>query len=252
VLQVGILIFIALALEGCDPQRNALWRSKDIPRIDGYLGIVNLRVPQHFTPYWRTKRDYWKKTSFTDPDTKKPDFNSCMNPHVQGLETCSGKGSCLPWDPEDLSNPVFFCKCNPGFAGPECSHKRKSQAWAWFLSVAAGYTGADMFYLEWPYFGTWKAMFSIGAAVVWYANPKIGVPLFFSWWLWDIVKIGAGRIYSHDYRVAPDLPRWAFAVFSFLFMSILGYFASVIAIYHVVLDKRRKIDNAINMGAKIL
>jgi len=247
---VLILLFIAMALEGCEP--NALWRSKDVPRIDGYLGIVNVRVPSHSQAFWRGKRDYWSKSAYRDPETKKMDFNSCMNPNINGLNSCSGHGACMPWDPEDLANPVFFCKCNDHYAGPECAFKRKSQAWAWTLSLFAGPTGADMFYLGWPYYGTWKMMYSVCAAGLTFANTKIGLPFFFAWWLWDVVRIGSAPVYAHDYRVAPDLPRWAFACFSFLFMSILGYFASVVAIYYVVTDKRRKIDEAIIWGAKVL
>jgi hypothetical protein len=239
-------------LEGCDPYVNSWSRSKDIPRIDGYLGIVNIRVPEHHQPFWREKRSYWEKGSYRDPVTKLMDFDSCMNPAVNGLEVCSGRGSCMPWDPEDLANPIFFCKCNKGYAGPECAFKRKSQAWAWALSLFIGPTGADMFYLEWPYYGTWKLMYSLGAGCLAYASPKFGIPALFAWWLWDIVKIGSAPVYSHDYRVAPDLPRWAFACFSFLFMSILGYFASVVAIYYTVTEKRRKIDEAVMFGAKVL
>lgn len=249
-LNVGILTFIALVLQGCEP--TALYRSKDVPRIDGYLGIVNLRIPSHPQPFWRAKRSYWDKFAYREPVTKKLAFGSCMNPAVNGLEVCSGQGHCMPWDAEDLSNPVFFCECNKQFAGPECNYKRKSQAKAWAYSLLLGPTGADMFYLEWPYYGVWKLMYSIGAACLAFASPKFGIPALFAWWLWDVVRIGSAPVYAHDYRVAADLPRWAFAVFSFLFMSILGYIASVCAIYYVVTDKRRRIDEAIVLGAKVL
>jgi len=253
VVHVGILLLITLVLEGCESyQPNALWRSKDIPRIDGYLGIVNLRVPEHYQPFWRDKRSYWEKGAYVDPVTKKLSFDSCMNEAVNGMVACSGQGACAPWDPEDLSNPVFFCKCNEKYAGPECATKRKSQAWAWFLSLVMGPTGADMFYLGWPYYGTWKLMYSILAACLLFANPKIGIPALFAWWLWDVVRIGSAPVYAHDYRVAPDLPRWAFAVFSFLFMSILGYMAATVAIYYQVTQKRRKVNEAIIWGAKVL
>lgn len=216
------------------------------------MGIVNLRVPEHSKPYWRQKRDYWEKFAYREPKTKKLAFLSCMDKKVNGLESCSGQGFCMPWDPEDLANPIFFCKCNPAFAGPECNFKRKSQAKAWFYSLFFGYTGADMFYLGFPYYGTWKLMWQIGAACLVSANPKFGIPAFAAWWLWDIVRIGSGPIYAMDYRVNPDLPRWAFACFSFLFMSIMGYCAAVVAIYNVVTTKRRTIDEAIMRGAKVL
>jgi len=254
-LEVALLIFIAVVLEGCgieDARRNAFWRSKDIPRIDGYLGIVNIRVPEHSQPFWRAAREYWDKFAYKEPETGQRKFLSCMDKKVNGLEVCSGQGACMPWDPEDMANPLFFCKCGKAYAGPECNFKRKSQAWAWFYSLLFGYTGADMFYLGFPYYGTWKLMYSIGAACLAFANTKFGIPALAAWWLWDVVRIGSAPIYAHDYRVSPDLPRWAFACFAFLFMSILGYCAAVVAIYNVVTQKRRKIDEAIIWGAKVL
>jgi len=117
---VVVLIFIAVVLQGCgieDARRNAFWRSKDIPRIDGYLGIMNLRVPEHSKPFWRAAREYWDQFGYREPGTNKMKFLSCMDKKVNGLEVCSGQGACMPWDPEDMANPLFFCKCGKRMLG---------------------------------------------------------------------------------------------------------------------------------------
>jgi TM2 domain-containing membrane protein YozV len=250
----GVLLFCALSLEGCTEMHNGqLVFLRDIPRVDGYLAIGNVRIPEHKMPFWRKKKDYFKTFAHADPKTKQLSFNSCMNKEVGGFDTCSGRGACMPWDPEDLSNPLLFCKCQKGWAGPECNKKRKSQAVAWAYSLFIGWTGADLFYLGWPYYATTKMLVSgLGLCVTAFVSPNLGAPFFAGWWLIDIVRIGSAQVYAHDYRVAADLPRWAFSVFSFLFMTLLGFGLSAASIFWVVTGKRRKADEALLMTGKYL
>ena len=30
------------------------------------------------------------------------------------------------------------------------------------------------------------------------------------WWVLDIIRIGSAPVYAHEYRLAADLPHWAF------------------------------------------
>lgn len=262
------LATLSLSLQGCSHLTRSML--EDVPRVDGYIGLGNIKIPTHSLPKWRQKQSYWKTFKFRIPpknpllpnatqppgyiETVTPDFDSCNNPNVSTLDVCSGNGACFPWDPEDLANPLSFCQCHDKWAGPECNQKRKSQMMAWALSMGIGYTGADLFYLGFPYYGVAKLVSSVASGSIALVAPSIGVPAFAAWWLIDVVRIGSAPCYANNYRVANDLPRWAFSIFSFLFMSILGFGLSASSIYWVVINKRRMADAAMleGLGVKVL
>merc|ERR1719215_890861 len=46
------------------------------------------------------------------------------------------------------------------------------------------------------------------------------------WWLIDIVRIGCAPCYAGQYRLAYDLPHWAFVMVSVTLFALLGYYLS--------------------------
>ena len=63
----------------------------------------------------------------------------------QSRRFCNGRGSCEPFANTGLS----FCRCESGYGGLECEHRRLSQMKAWILCLFLGPTGADQYYLGW-------------------------------------------------------------------------------------------------------
>jgi len=43
------------------------------------------------------------------------------------------------------------------------------------------------------------------------------------WWVVDVVYIGSSPVYALDYRVAANLPHWAFVITSVVFFAIIGF-----------------------------
>eukprot|EP00392_Amoebophrya_sp_AT5.2_P011600 g11679.t1 len=128
---------------------------------------------------------------------------------MDGTLQCSGRGVCKPFNPDNIQNPTSFCDCDRDYADPECRTKRKSQILAYVLSLFLGFLGFDKFYLGFPVTGATK-LISLGG--------------FGFWWVADIVHIGASpALYASDYRVAANLPHWAFVVSSVSFFAILGF-----------------------------
>jgi len=149
---------------------------------------------------WRAHPDYLTKFKYVPPGGTSEDalLNSCSIPNLSHTLQCSGHGMCKAWDENDLNNTVMFCECDPGWADPECRTKRKSQAAAFSLALFLGFTGADMFYLDFPIAGSAK-LCTLGG---------LGF-----WWIWDIISIGSSPVYSSNFRVADNLPHWVY-VFS--------------------------------------
>lgn len=83
---------------------------------------------------------------------------------------------------------------------------------AFFFSVFLGPFGADYFYLGYPLWGLGKLVTLGGFGV---------------WWLIDIVRTGAGPVYAHSYRTAPDLPHWVAVLIMISLCMCTGFFAAI-------------------------
>merc|ERR1712113_656133 len=117
-------------------------------------------------------------------------------------------GHCRQWYQNSIDPfPMFFCDCERDWADPECRTRRKSQAKAFLLSLFTGYIGLDHFYLGEYYSGIAKLATFGGLGV---------------WWIIDIVRIGSAPIYASDFRLAADLPHWAYVFISVGFFAALG------------------------------
>lgn len=180
----------------------------------------------HRTGNWRKNPDYLTKFKYVPAGGKAEDaiFNSCSVPDLAHTLQCSGHGVCKPWDDNDVNNPVRFCECDPGWADPECRTKRKSQAAAYSLSLFFGYTGADMFYLGFPISGSAK-LCTFGG--------------FGFWWIWDIVRIGSDQVYARHFRVADNLPHWAFVLTSVMAACFIGFVCTISSIMRNIHTRRK-------------
>jgi TM2 domain-containing membrane protein YozV len=167
-----------------------------------------------------------------------------MDNTMNALNVCGGKGFCEPFDRNDIVNPVFFCRCEPGWTGPECATKQKSQTVAWLLSLLFGPVGADQFYLQWTLWGGLKC-FGLFVAFMLSALgfARVGILLVLGYWFSDIVKIGSAPVRAIDGKVAADLPRWAFAAFTLLYFAFIGFAMGVCSVYFKVKHKRRMDDH---------
>ncbi|CAD7945208.1 unnamed protein product [Amoebophrya sp. A120] len=165
---------------------------------------------EHTVGSWRAKEDYLIKYSYIPPGASaaQAQLNSCGDANLAQTLQCSGRGVCKPFNPDNIQNPTSFCECDRDYADPECRTRRKSQVVAYVLSLFLGFLGVDKFYLGYPIAGATK-LISLGG--------------FGFWWVADIVHVGAAPVYARDYRVAANLPHWAFVVSSVLFFSILGF-----------------------------
>lgn len=231
-----VLLSVSLTLQGCD-----------LPRVDGYFDVGEMKVPAHRMAVWRMQEDYYDKFGFMDGVTHTRKFNSCMDPNMNALNVCSGRGKCMPFQVNDLANPLFICSCDWRFADPECGTKRKSQAVAWMLSLFTGYLGFDEFYLMFPERGVLKFIITIFCAALYGLSEEQGelqrvvaAVLFNAVWLIDIVRIGSAPVSTKHFALAPDLPRWAFSVITMTFMISLGILIGVKNIYYAVTRRRRK------------
>jgi len=228
-----LIALLSVFLEGCD-----------LPHIEGYFPIATMDVDVHKVALWRQKEELYVKYSYKSPSTGHVKFNSCMDNEVLAQNVCGGHGFCSPFDRHNIVKPVFFCRCDLGWAGPECSTKQKSQTVAWLLSLFLGPFGIDQLYLDWTFWFAMKllGLFS-GLMLSALSFEKCGTLLILSYWFTDIVHIGSAAVRARDAKVAADLPRWAFAVFTLLFFAFLGFGLGVRSVYFKVKLKRRLDDH---------
>lgn len=227
------LVALSINLQGCD-----------LPHIEGYFPIATMDVTTHKVAMWRQKEEVYMKFSYKAPDGKQK-FNSCMDPGVSAQAVCNTHGFCSPFDRNNIVKPVFFCRCDMGWAGPECNVKQKSQMVAWLLSLVFGFLGVDQLYLGWTF---WTAMklfgFFCGIMLHLLNFTRCGQLLVLVYWFCDIVHIGSAPVRAVDAKVAADLPRWGFAVFTLLYFAFIGFFMGVCSVYWKVKLKRRMEDHA--------
>jgi TM2 domain-containing membrane protein YozV len=229
-----VLCFLAisLSLQGCD-----------LPHIEGYVPLFSFDVPFHKIPYWRQSEEVYEKFSYVNKNGEQK-FNSCMDKTMNALNVCNGRGFCEAFDRNDIVNPIFFCRCEPGWTGPECTTKQKSQTVAWLLSLFVGWIGIDQFYLQWKLWGAIKCLgLFVSFMLTAIGFGRVAILLVLSYWFSDIVKIGSAPVRAHDGKVAADLPRWAFAAFTLLYFAFIGFAMGVCSVYFKVKYKRRMDDH---------
>lgn len=225
----------AATLQGCD-----------LPLIEGYLPIMSPSVPTHKIGAWRAAVDYYEASSYKSPITGQPSFNSCMDPAMNALTVCNGRGVCTPFNKMDVVNPIFFCKCNLGYGGMECEHKQKSQTVAWLLSLFFGWCGADEYYLELPHYSGMKVfLFIFGCALSSLGMGRLGLLIILIYWFFDIVRIGSSPVPGGrpEASLAPDLPKWVFVIFTLMFFAFIGFAMGVCSVYYKIKHKRRADDH---------
>jgi hypothetical protein len=200
-------------------QRARAERPKRFPR---YLAAVaaafcsmclqgcEVEVPQHEVPNWRKKDNYLHQYEYIPPghDNSSATLNSCADKTVDASQQCSGHGYCKTWNPMAKDTTALaFCICSRDWAGPECAIQRKSQIKVFFVSLFGGVLGLDYFYLGMPLIGLAKLL-TLGG--------------FGFWWVVDIVRTGAGPVYSQNHRVAADLPHSVFLLVTLTTFLLLG------------------------------
>lgn len=178
-------------------------------------------IEHHAIGNWQQQPNYLARFAVTVQDGNgtgpaRSALNSCSIP---GVLKCSGHGVCKVWSRQarvhDLhaqANSLSFCQCEPQWVDPECRTARKSQLKAFLLSLFAGFLGADYFYLGYPVTATVKLL-SLGG---------LGF-----WWLLDVVRTGAGPVYTAEFRTAPDLPHFVFVMVTVTIFLIIGFFISI-------------------------
>lgn len=220
---MALLAICATLLEGCDvfsvPSNPA----------ESLMGALNSVTSSSSVGQWRSKPNYLIQYQFIPPGAGDCGgvLNSCSVESADQQIQCSGRGVCRAAYPHRLDNPIYFCKCDEGWADPECRTPRKSQFRAFVLSVCLGMFGFDQYYLGYTLEGLAKLLTLGGFGV---------------WWIVDIVRIGSGRIYAKNFRISDDLPKWAFVTISFIAMALFGFAISVVSIHRHVTTKRRNYD----------
>jgi len=247
----------------------------DLALVEGYFPLMpgqKMELPgqptipgiptgaTHKVALWRQFEDAYSANSYIVPNSKsatKPSgisaFNSCHDPRVTSQDVCGTHGVCAPWDRDEVTHPVFFCKCDLGYAGPECTIKAKSQTTAWLYSLLFGWCGMDEYYLEFNVAFALKLLgLFLGLMLYLLDWTHISMALILSYWFYDIVRIGSGPVHTRGlikHKVAADLPHWAFAFSTMLFFAFLGICMGICKIYWKIKDKRRKADLEINYNA---
>lgn len=183
-----------------------------------HAGLFDIDIPSHAQGNWRGKSNYLIDHEYISPghNASSAVLNSC-GAAVPSHLMCSGRGRCIHWnDNADRAMPqsrLTFCQCDTYWADPECRTERKSQVTAFLLSLFFGLIGADQFYLGYVATGALKLV-TLGGCGVWY--------------LYDLVRIGSCAVFTaQDYRVAADLPHWAYVISIVSLMCCLGFAVSV-------------------------
>lgn len=237
-LLAGLQLFQGVSgLEEIFPSRRTLRRGAFLLGLVGVaVGLqgCDVDVPSHMVGNWRGEPDYLISYEFIPPGASAADakLNSCSFDRLAQTLQCNGRGVCKPWDQDNLHNPVSFCDCDRDWADPECRTPRKSQIYAYLLSLFFGFTGADLYYLGFPIYGSAKLCTFGGFGL---------------WWLVDIVRIGSAPVYAHDFRVAADLPHWAFVLTAICYTFFIGF--SIVGL-NTVRFRRKKRKDALLLQAE--
>jgi len=228
----AVLTAIALTLSGCT-----------VPHVDGYIDVSAASIATHKVPYWRQQRDYFESSSYKDPLTQLPAFNSCMDPRLSVLDVCSRRGLCVSFDQNDITHPILFCKCNKDWSGPECNIRRKRQSVAWLLALLLGPTALDEMYLERMDAAVAKLLVTVvGASLGAAGSARLGLLVVLGPWLFDVVRVGMCPVHARDARLSADLPRWAFAMFTLLYFALIAVVLGVVSVHFTVPGRRRHWD----------
>eukprot|EP00971_Amphidinium_carterae_P175043 3469910-Amphidinium_carterae.1 len=124
-------------------------------------GCAQLNTSDHEIGNWRGRSNYEINFQFVPPGFRpdRAELNSCMADDVPHAARCNGHGSCRQWRTSPTTNTqdyfdsgLFFCQCEAEWADPECRTRRKSQRFAYMLSMFLGLFGADQWYL-----GFWRS-----------------------------------------------------------------------------------------------
>jgi len=251
-LALGSLM-TSMSLQGCFDM--------DLAHVEGYFPFMpgsNLAI--HKVSVWRQFEDAYSANSYIVPNSKsatKPlgtsAFNSCRDKGVSSQNVCGTHGVCAPFDKTEVTHPVFFCKCDLGWAGNECTIQAKSQRTAWLLSLLFGWLGLDEYYLEFNVGFVLKVFgLTMGLSCYLLEYTHIGMLIVLSYWFFDIVRIGSGAVHTHGFpkhKVAADLPHWAFAFSTILFFAFIGLCIGICKTYWKIKAKRRTNDLEINYNA---
>lgn len=205
--------------------RGLVWKSA----IAGVLAVFACflqgcaQIPHHQVGNWRQKDDYLIRYKYGEES--KADLNSCSRKDISETKQCSGRGYCKAWD-DSMPSQISFCFCERDWTDPECRTRRLSQTKVFLLSLFGGVFGLDYLYLGLPLVATAK-FFSLGG---------FGV-----WWLADIIRMGSGPVYAHDYRVAADLPRWVYVLTTTFIFLAAGFIGGMLNFFRVRRKKRQDV-----------
>lgn len=213
-----------------EPESPELLTGLGGPKLAGLLGVllaaaVSLQgcqvvVPRHYIGNWQSRPSYLAQYAYVPPEAGAPlRLNSCADEGLAPQLKCSGHGHCEDWLeplPVGANNSLeglLFCECDRDWTGPECNIERLSQLTAFLLSMCLGIFGVDQFYLGWWAFGALKLCTLGGGGL---------------WWLYDIVRIGSSPVKtSQRFRVAADVPHWAFVLMLLFFTGFMGFSLSI-------------------------
>lgn len=201
---VAILVAVAVMLQGCDADRE-------------------MHMSTHAVGNWQRAPNYMLTYSYI-PAGVHPNhatLNSCDSQLSTTLQ-CSGRGVCRAWYPDDPTIDMNFCDCHRDYADPECRTHRKSQTYAYCFSLFLGFLGADQIYLGFPIFAALKFCTLGGFGV---------------WWLIDIIRIGSAPVYAYNYRLANDLPHWAFVM---SFVTFLLFTSFLFVGYYTIMQRAQR------------
>jgi len=204
-------VLCALSLQGCD-----------------------VSVPRHAIGNWESKTSYLKKYEWTPPGKPASSafLNTCGDPSLPSALQCTGHGQCRDWNVlmpgADAGIPrLAFCECDRYYADPECKTLRKSQVTAFVLSLFLGMFGADQFYLGYVWYGLAKLL-TLGGGGIWY--------------LVDICRIGSAPVLTNSsFRVAADLPHFAFVLSVIAAAFLVAFMVSIRSIRQHRVDKSHEL-----------
>mmetsp|Transcript_126492 Transcript_126492/g.282770 ORF Transcript_126492/g.282770 Transcript_126492/m.282770 type:complete len:366 (+) Transcript_126492:48-1145(+) len=191
----------------------------------------NSVIPIHTVARWRSELNYLDTYSFASlGNLADKNLNSCADAKVLPMHACSGHGHCADWFENSATgeSPLHqrsFCKCDIGWADPECRTERKSQLSAFMLSIFFGVFGADQFYL-----GFWRCgivkLFTLGGAGF--------------WWIFDIVRIGSTAVETKgSFKVAQDVHHWTFVLIVISVSMFVGFAVSTWSVLAQETKKRQ-------------